>query len=578
MSGDSLAAGNEDETGITLETALSGLLNMPVIDNGISSQKSTQIAMRQGGIPIELTFAGNAITSGIDAVTAIQGAPVLGMASSQDPDYRFLSNTGSNVSQIVYGTICGVHGSLTVSTSGGPPSAAQTYNFTPDAVQPGGSLLAAAPYMCAANSVFTADLASAQRAQPAIFWVGRNNITQQAQIASDLANMIGYLRHGNYLCLTIPNAEYEPSGSGGYTSVAASNSMIVSTCGPSHTFDIRAYLISQYNPSNPVDVYDKANDIVPYTQRAIVARGTVNGALGTTGCPTANAPAMGSMGTGVMKVDSEYILISTISGNAATACTRGYGTGGVVATHSNGAAFTITDSLHISGGADALAATYIVANYKSVLLGTTPYQLPTGAAIASLINFPNTWTAPQTFQPTAFFGGGQVWMGNQCIYEATTGFSGSLAGNLNTVLCAINGSATIAFGGAFNTQTCFTMGGQPFCTAGQMSKGGWFSNRGYYDQGYVYNTTATDASTVVIADTADTLDLNAGMIGSLTVQLPTCNSTYDGKIVHIDTVGTITTLTLTAAAGFIGANANPGSLTRSMAVKCNGAQTTWFAY
>jgi len=577
MWGDSLTAGGEDQVQITFETALSLGLGLPVTNNGIGSQKSTQVAMRQGGVPVQLTFSGNKIIYSVQNVTALNGVVIAGMATNQDPDYRFLSNTSGDTGQIVLGSVCGVHGNLVISGSGGPPSVSQQYLFTPDGLYPANSVLYATPYVCPANSVFTPDVASQQRVQPAIFWYGRNNNPQVAQIQSDLAGSIAYLGHTNYLCLTIPNAETEPSGSSAYAAIVSANAGITSTCGAAHTFDIREYLVSQYNPANPMDVLDNANDVVPYSYRAITGRGVLNGSLGSTGCPTLTA-YMGGVGVGVMSVDSEYINITATSGSTVTACTRAYGTGGVVATHTSGANFTITDNLHLGYNGDQLGAAYVASHYKTALLGSTQSAVPTSAAVGGVLNFPNTVTAPWQFTYPIYAGNGEVWLGTNCITQAWNGFPNNLSGPLNNILCSSPGSGTITIGGSYNTLLCFTMGGQGPCTAGQSGAGLLFSTVGYEDQGYTYNTTATSGSTVVMANTVDTLDLNVGALTALTVQLPACSSGYNGKVVHIDTSGAITTLTLTATSGTVGTNASPGTLTRSMAAKCNGAQTTWFAY
>ena len=578
--GDSLTAGSEDQSGLTLSTTLSADLGIPVTNNGIGSQKSTQIAMRQGGVGVQLSFTSNLIQYYVQAVSALQGASVAGMSTNQDPDYRFLSSTGYNGGWNTSGAVCGVHGYLSASGSGGPPSTSQNYFFTPDGVYPTTNVLASTPVACPANSVFTPDAASMERLQPAIFWYGTNNYTQPTQIQSDLAASIAYLGHSNYLCLTIPNAETEVSGSTPYIGKVTANADITSTCGSAHTFDIREYLVGQYNAANPVDVYDHANDIVPYSLRAIIMRGTTSAISNTTTCSFTLTPiVVGAVGGGTLKVDSEYIYISSVSGNTVTGCTRGFGTGGVAATHSSGAAVTLTDNLHIGGNGDALAAGYIAANYKAALLGSTQSTVPTNKAVGGLLNFPNQWTAPQFFQYPIYEGLGEIWEGPNCIQQAYGGLAQQIISPLSNILCSVPGSGTITLGGSFNTLICFNLGGAPESCPVTLPQTGMITlKNGVADQGYVYNTTATSGSTVVIPAGKDALDLNVGALSALTIELYACNSTYDGMVFHMDTSGTITTLTLTASDGSVGTNANPGTLTRSAAVKCNGTQATWFAY
>jgi len=578
IQGDSLARGEEDYSGVDLGTALQAQFGTTFINLGIGSQKSTQIAMRQGGVPIQLTFSNNLIYYSYSTITAIQGVALSsmgGMATNQDPDYRFLNTTSSDNTLYLYGTVCGIHGLLSGQGSGGPPSTSVSYNFIPDNPTVS-SLLSAAPQACAAQSVFTPDTAVLNVA-PTVIVAGRNNNTQISQIESDIAGMTA--ASPNNLVFSVVNAEYEPSGSSAYTTIVSDNAALAGIYG-SHYFDWREYLVSQANLSDPADAYDHANDIPPRSLRAIIVRGTLNGAISSTStCSFALTPTLGTVATGVLKVDSEYIYVSAVSGNSVTACTRGYGTGGTAATHLTGAAFTISDFLHVSGAADALVAAYIKSTtaLTNALFGQTQNGHVTGHGQSAQFSAPIQYNGTVTFNGETFFGSSITLGGSQGIwgYNQAQGFQGALT----QIIGFTGGSGTITIGGSQNTFICMQMGGQSNCQAGMTGKGMWYTTEGFSDQGSVYNTTATSGSTVIIPDTGDTLDLNiSGGLAALTIQLPSCNSNYPGKVAHITTTTTITALTLTTTSGSVAVNTSPGTLSRATAAKCNVSTNTWLPY
>ncbi len=101
---------------------------------------------------------------------------------------------------------------------------------------------------------------------PTIIWSGHNNTSNQAQILSDIASMVSALSTSNYVVLSILNTSIQPSGSGGYTTVASINSALASAYG-SRFLDLRAYLVSQYDSNVAQDVTDYGNDVVPTSLR-----------------------------------------------------------------------------------------------------------------------------------------------------------------------------------------------------------------------------------------------------------------------------------------------------------------------
>lgn len=404
--GDSLTKAGQDGTTLSVPLAIQTTLGVTVNNYGIGGQTSTQAAMRAGITQTTLTFSSNTIVAGGSntTITAIGGVALAGMNTAQDPDYRLLSTTADNTTRTISGWVCGTHGVIRRTASGGPPSTTETYIYTADAVY--------ASTSCAAASVFTPDSA-ANLGQPFVYEGGRNNYTNASTVEADWGNAASAAAangNSNYLLLNILAGDYasEQSGQSGATQIATLNSYLASHF-PGHYFDWLSYLISQYNVGNPVDVQNHANGVVPYTLRAVVGSGTLTAAITTTG--TCSISLSGTPATSqTLKVDSEYIYITGVSGNSITACTRGYGTGGVAATHSNGASYTLTDPLHLAGAAGYQPSGNNIANtYKSLLTPpTVSYVNPN--SIGQLLTWKpmtlgNPW-APWTMNGTMILNGG----------------------------------------------------------------------------------------------------------------------------------------------------------------------------
>jgi lysophospholipase L1-like esterase len=102
----------------------------------------------------------------------------------------------------------------------------------------------------------------------AIIWAGRNNSGASATVQADISAMVAALGHNRYLVLSILNGDYpgEESGGGGYNNIIALNNALATTYGDRY-IDIRAHLVSLYNPSIPQDVTDHSEDIPPSSLR-----------------------------------------------------------------------------------------------------------------------------------------------------------------------------------------------------------------------------------------------------------------------------------------------------------------------
>gem|GEM_PF-2947872 len=143
------------------------------------------------------------------------------------------------------------------------------------------NLLSTPVYNGGVNALTSAQIATAMLAAtdkyswPTVIWAGRNDITgtlisDEPTILSNIASMVSALQSvGNthYLILSILNSNGEPSGSPNYNEIVQINSDIASTYG-AHYWDVRSYLVSQYDPTQPQDVIDNGNDVPPSSLRA----------------------------------------------------------------------------------------------------------------------------------------------------------------------------------------------------------------------------------------------------------------------------------------------------------------------
>lgn len=95
-----------------------------------------------------------------------------------------------------------------------------------------------------------------------IIWAGRNNFASPTTVKADIAAMVAALGHTRYVVMGVTNSQSEPSGSANYNTIVALNSDLAALYG-ANFFDVRTYIISQYNPSIPQDVTDHTNDVPP---------------------------------------------------------------------------------------------------------------------------------------------------------------------------------------------------------------------------------------------------------------------------------------------------------------------------
>jgi lysophospholipase L1-like esterase len=97
---------------------------------------------------------------------------------------------------------------------------------------------------------------------------GRNNISPRATVLADIAASVAHLApNTRFLVLSIWNNTFEPLGTAGYSRVIAlSNELALAY--PDNFLDVRAFLVSQFDPNNAQDLIDHANDVPPSSLRS----------------------------------------------------------------------------------------------------------------------------------------------------------------------------------------------------------------------------------------------------------------------------------------------------------------------
>lgn len=209
------------------------------INDGIGGQKSTQIAMRFGGVATRLTLGSNQLVSGSNSVTQINGAAILGMSTAQNPDYRLLSTPATNGEEYIFGTICGHRGKLDRFGSGATPSTSEAYTFTPDSS-------VGLPVSCAASSTFVVDNGANYRYQ-AVFEGGGNNYNDPTSVKADIMSMVSLFgptspTH-NYIYEGITSGVGAECGTATRAYIDDENAYFKAQMG-SHFYDYQAYLAS----------------------------------------------------------------------------------------------------------------------------------------------------------------------------------------------------------------------------------------------------------------------------------------------------------------------------------------------
>lgn len=351
--GNSLVCGGQGNTvgGSVLGSvpaSLSSILGMTVVNEGVSGNTSTQIGVRQGGIPTSVTMAGNQMPSS-GAVTV-----------SFPPQHEPATAPGGNLGAYCYptfqamgthGTIAGIPGTVTI--YGG------VYSFTRDTP---GSAIPVSP-----GTPFVVDQPYQNYFQ--VLETGRNNYGNLAQVLSDDAAMVSVLPSPKqYVVTSVINGNYPsehcfPIPTANCIAIAALNAG-KAAANPGHYVDTWTPLLNAYNPSFPLDVIDNSNGVVPSTLRAIWT-GTTAGSCAagaTTCCLSGPPPAVGAIGylnensSSPYTPGTEFVVINSVanpgicSSGSQVNLTRGYA-GSTPASITSGGYWGYWDPLHLNGGA-----------------------------------------------------------------------------------------------------------------------------------------------------------------------------------------------------------------------------------
>jgi lysophospholipase L1-like esterase len=103
-----------------------------------------------------------------------------------------------------------------------------------------------------------------------ILWMGRNNLGDPSRIEADVAAAVRSLGSDRFVVLSILNGDLggtEAKGTPGYETIVGINRSFALWY-PHNYLDIRAYLVSLYDPTDPQDVSDHDMDIPPTSLRA----------------------------------------------------------------------------------------------------------------------------------------------------------------------------------------------------------------------------------------------------------------------------------------------------------------------
>jgi hypothetical protein len=189
--------------------------------------------------------------------------------------------------------------------------------------------------------------------KPLILLIGWNEQSAWATVNARIADIVALNTSGKVVVLTVPNGSTagEQVGGSRYTNISNINTSILATYAT--TYNLQLALVNGYNAGDAADTADFALGIMPASMRLIVTR-TSTSSL-TNVATTFNWGRAWTPNT-LLKVESEYIEVTAVSGNAVTASTRAYGGGSGVA-HASGVSYNEYDVIHMSdAGGRALAA------------------------------------------------------------------------------------------------------------------------------------------------------------------------------------------------------------------------------
>ena len=265
---------------------LATLTGRPVINLGVGSQVSNQIAARMGAISVAITLSSNTLTVGSNSITEINGVVISGGNGNQGltATNQFLSRADSNTSLSAMGTLGSVHGTMTRTATGGPPSTSEVYTFVPDnnAVLPAG---------CPPGTPFVADYPYTSLTH--VIWAGSNDIyaglaSQVLQNVTAIQNKLLAAANSKFIILN-PINQTQPIGGDTSSILGGDNWNLVmaaeeslATLALGDFVNIRRLLIDQGLSiagltATPTDTTDIANDCIPAQLKADTTHQTAEG-------------------------------------------------------------------------------------------------------------------------------------------------------------------------------------------------------------------------------------------------------------------------------------------------------------
>jgi lysophospholipase L1-like esterase len=197
-----------------------------------------------------------------------------------------------------------------------------------------------------------------------VFWAGRNNYKQplpsdpEPQILSDIASMVNALTSSpkKLLVLSVPNGDgiWDLKGTQDYNRIMALNSALAAAY-PNNYLDIRSYLVSQYDPTNLLDLFDHENDVWPASLRVHNLTGSLAAPVGDSDTTIYMnvTSAVRPIISNILEVDSEYMCITEVTAPTSPGAVyalkvlRGYANS-PVSSHQANLAIVGTDPLHLN--------------------------------------------------------------------------------------------------------------------------------------------------------------------------------------------------------------------------------------
>lgn len=253
---------------------LAALLGLPVVARGIGGQGGKMIAMRQGGLPVYLTLTGNTVSAGANTITAINGTAT-GGAIGDATSPLFLSSPASNEAFSAAGWLVlganRVHGTVVRTGTGGLPSTAENYSFTP-------STNIALPLACPAGTLFELEEALLYADYPQIIWSCTNDVllwpTSTAPSLAVIAAMVARVNPLRpWFILPSPTIISTFLAGTVYHNAFDAFRAQLAALYPNNYLDIHNLLVTQGHERLGLvptanDLIDRANDVVPRGLRA----------------------------------------------------------------------------------------------------------------------------------------------------------------------------------------------------------------------------------------------------------------------------------------------------------------------